>query len=162
MIEIWKDIRNYEGMYQVSNLGRIKSLKRPYVIEDTILKPQSDKDGYSVVSLSKSSKRKSFKIHRLVANHFIPNPNKWSEVNHIDTVRDNNRVDNLEWVTSLANKHHSNSHRIIQINECGEIVNKYPSINITRQYGYVPECIHRVLRGERTHHRGYLWRYADD
>lgn len=117
MAEIWKDIKGYEGIYQVSNLGRVCSLDR-YVnskygskrfVSGGMLKLQSDKYGYNVVCLSKGkrNKRKLCKVHRLVAKAFIPNPNKKTEVNHMNGVRDDNRVENLEWVTSSENMVHS-------------------------------------------------------
>lgn len=106
MQEIWKDIENYEGYYQVSNLGRVRSVNR-IVINSMggkiqhlqgklqILKP--GKLGYVIAQLSKDNKRKYCKVHRLVAQAFIPNPDNLPEVNHKDENKANNRVDNLEW-----------------------------------------------------------------
>ena len=114
--EIWKDIEGYEGLYQVSNFGNVKSLARivhskkrsDYKIKEKILKQSDTTTGYKKVELHKDNeKRKSFKVHRLVAQAFIPNPENKREVNHIDGNKHNNNVNNLEWVTSSENKIHA-------------------------------------------------------
>ena len=107
MKEIWKAIKDYEGKYEVSNLGRVKSLERTSrlnkKIKEKILAPREHTGGYLRVQLS----RKDFYIHRLVAETFIPNPENKSQVNHIDGNKRNNRVDNLEWNTPLENNLHA-------------------------------------------------------
>lgn len=103
--EIWKDIEHYEGLYQVSSLGRIKSLrvytkiinKEVIKTEPIILKQGSDKDGYKLVGLTKNNIRKNKKVHRLVAQYFIPNPENKPTVNHKNKIKYDNRVNNLEW-----------------------------------------------------------------
>ena len=103
--ECWKDIKNYEGLYQVSDYGRVKSLSS-YKKSTRILKPYMDKDFRYVVFLYKKAKKHNIYVHRLVAEAFIPNPENKPEVNHIKTRRKdycNNRIDNLEWVTSAEN-----------------------------------------------------------
>lgn len=102
MKEIWKEINDYNGQYFISNLGNIKSLK-----SSKYLKPQNDGSGYLFVMLSKNSIRKNYKIHRLVAEHFIENPNNYKVVNHIDGNKLNNKVDNLEWCTHGENNQHA-------------------------------------------------------
>lgn len=101
MKEIWKDIEGYEGLYQVSNLGRIKSLKRKdslgRTIQEKILKLSKTSWGYFRITLKKENKRKNFLVHRLVAKTFIPNPNNYLEVNHKDEDKLNNEIENLEW-----------------------------------------------------------------
>lgn len=88
MKEIWKDIKGYEGLYQVSNLGRVKRtmFKNCYVEkkQEKILKLKSDKDGYKQTTLFKNGKRMYFRVHRLVANAFLPNPNNYPIINHKD------------------------------------------------------------------------------
>ena len=115
-MEIWKDIKDYEGRYQVSNLGRVKSLerviKRPkkvgcFVQKERILKPSKCKGGYMGVTLVIDKKKKRHLVHRLVAIAFIKNPNSLKYVNHIDAKRDNNKAKNLEWCTQSENKKHS-------------------------------------------------------
>lgn len=107
MNEIWKDIEGYNGLYQISNLGRVKSLGRRgkgCSLEDRILKPMINKDGYHLVNLKDINHvAKWFTVHRLVALHFIPNPNDYKEINHKDEVKSNNIVANLEWCTREYN-----------------------------------------------------------
>ncbi len=107
MQEIWKDIKNYEGKYQVSNFGNVKSLERydrcNRHINEKILVPRKHTGGYLRVQLS----RKDFYIHRLVAETFIPNPENKLQVNHIDGDKTNNRSNNLEWCTALENNLHA-------------------------------------------------------
>ena len=108
--ELWKDIEGYEGLYQISNYGRIKSLKfKNNVCERKrvlIMKPNL-RNGYFVINLRKNTKRKNFQVHRLVAQAFIKNPFNYPIVNHIDFNRQNNIVDNLEWCTQKQNVNHS-------------------------------------------------------
>lgn len=99
MSEIWKDVLNYEGIYQVSNLGNVRNIKR-----GNSLKGRLDTYGYYRVILSKKgSHYKNFQIHRLVAQAFIPNPDNKPQVDHINTIRTDNRVENLRWVTYREN-----------------------------------------------------------
>ena len=114
MKEIWKDIKDYEGLYQVSNYGRVKSMERTVKgpkgnkkIKSRIMQEYKNKFGYSIISLSKSGKTKNFQIHRLVAQAFIPNPLELPQVNHIDGNKDNNSVNNLEWITNRDNVIHA-------------------------------------------------------
>ena len=102
-IEEWKDIKGYEGLYQVSNLGRVKSLPRKYAPKERILKPEIGKRGYPYVVFSYNKERKTLKIHRLVAETFIPNPDNLPQVNHKDENKSNNCVENLEWCTNGYN-----------------------------------------------------------
>lgn len=115
--EIWKDIEGYEGGYQVSNLGRVRSVERFIKFKQNgkevvkrykskILQPYRDKDGYLRVLLSYGGKRKNDFIHRFVAQAFIVNPENKPQVNHINTIKEDNRVENLEWVTCLENIRH--------------------------------------------------------
>lgn len=114
MKEIWKDIKDYEGLYQVSNLGNVKALDR--IIKDStrertqrlkshILKPTDNGRGYQIVSLNKNGRKNKY-VHRLVAETFIDNPDNKKEVNHKDLNKKNNCVENLEWVTQIENKAH--------------------------------------------------------
>lgn len=115
LLEIWKDIAGYEGYYQVSNYGRVKSLKRWVLsknnkkmpVKEKILKLQNDKDGYKTVELNKNSKGIHFRVHRLVADAFIPNPENKPEVNHINGIKYDNLLENLEWNTDLENRTHA-------------------------------------------------------
>jgi len=117
MKEIWKDIKNYEGLYQVSNLGNVKVLDR--IVNSAIKNnnkvkrlgktlKQYNKQGYMQVVLTYNKIRKYCNVHRLVAEAFIPNPNNLPQVNHIDENPLNNRVDNLEWCTAKYNCNYGN------------------------------------------------------
>lgn len=111
-VEIWQDIKGYENKYQVSTLGNIKALPRtqkhfrgwslPYSAK--LLKPTKVTDGYLCVKLYKDGKNKTFRVHRLVAQAFLLNPENRPQVNHIDHVVTNNCIDNLEWVTNSQNQ----------------------------------------------------------
>lgn len=112
--EIWKDVKGYEGIYQVSNKGRIKSLERTinygnrlYHKKETFMKQVLDKRGYPCVKLNKDNCVKGISFHRIVAQTFIPNPNNKPQVNHKDGNKLNNCVENLEWVTCLENVNHA-------------------------------------------------------
>lgn len=101
MEEQWKDIIGYVGLYQISNYGFVKSIARNGTSnEDRILQIHKDKDGYSCVSLIKNGRRLKFLVHRLVAIHFVKNPNNYTIVKHIDGDKDNNYFENLEWCKS--------------------------------------------------------------
>lgn len=107
-IEIWKDIKDFEGLYQVSNLGRVRSLDRPYH-KGKILTPAFDgKKNYLFVGLHKNKVVKQKNVHRLVAETFIDNPNNYPCINHIDENKTNNHVENLEWCTIKYNSNYGN------------------------------------------------------
>lgn len=101
--EEWAHINGYDGLYIISNLGRVKRYKKGYW---KTLKPTKNNHGYLTVQLSKNGKVSKYKIHRLVALHFIPNLENKSEVNHIDENKENNAVSNLEWTTHKENLNH--------------------------------------------------------
>lgn len=111
MQEVWKDIKGYEGLYQISNLGNVKSLKRKSLNfkceKDKILINCKTSQGYEKVMLCKNKQVKNQMIHRLVAKAFIPNPNNLLEINHIDGDKTNNKVSNLEWCTRSENIKHA-------------------------------------------------------
>lgn len=114
MIEIWKPVVGYEGLYEVSNLGRVKSLNYRRTGKEGILSQGKCKNGYSIVGLYKNEKRKPYYVHRLVAEAFIPNPENLPEVNHIiDDFehRSDNRVENLEWCTVEYNNTYNDRHK---------------------------------------------------
>lgn len=106
-MEIYKDIPNYESLYQVSNLGNIKN-----ITTGKILKTFLNKYGYLQVTLCKNNKTKLFRVHRLVASSFIDNPSNKTQVNHINGDKKDNRVDNLEWCTGSENIRHSYKNRL--------------------------------------------------
>lgn len=121
--EIWKDIPEYEGLYQINNLGNVKSLYN--YRKGNILKPRL-KRGYYQIGLRKNNKRKWYAIHRLVAQTFIPNPNNLPQINHKDEDKLNNKVDNLEWCTaSYNNSYGTRLQRVAQNNKLKKTVLKY-------------------------------------
>ena len=104
-METWKDIKGFEGIYQISNMGRVKSFKADP--NGRILSIKNSKGDYLNIVLCHGNKRRSVKVHRLVAEAFVPNPHNKPEVNHIDGNKQNNRADNLEWVTRAENHRHA-------------------------------------------------------
>lgn len=107
MTEIWKPVKDFEGLYEVSNFGNVRRVWRYGRKWEGMCKPKHTKDGYLETTLIKNSKPKCVRTHRLVAFAFCENPHNKLEVNHIDGNKQNNRADNLEWVTSSENQKHA-------------------------------------------------------
>ena len=123
MKEVWKDIQDYEGFYQVSNLGRIKSLGNSKTRKEKILKPIYHKQYYQI-TLSKNNIRIQYRVHRLVAEAFIPNPDNLPQVNHKDENKLNNYVDNLEWCDALYNNNYKDKGKRISKTKTGHTVSQ--------------------------------------
>jgi hypothetical protein len=189
--EQWLPVIGYEGLYEVSNFGNVRSLDRQkyggsqlggyYLFKGRVLR-QSIKSGhgYPTVALWKSEKQKTHKVHRLVAAAFIPNPNKLPQVNHIDGTKTNARADNLEWVKEDENSQHAwktglskrpavekrgkdsrLAKAIFQCDLSGSVINKWGSLQDAKRAGYSAGNICMVLKGQRPHHKGFLWKYAE-
>lgn len=166
MNEIWKDIEGYEGLYQVSNLGRVKSLNYSRTGKEGILKPNPTKRGYIIVEL----KSKPFQVHRLVAQAFIPNPNNLPQVNHIDENTSNNIVSNLEWCTAEYNSNYGTRNErikqslqkpVIQYNINNEYINTFPSIiEAHKLTGVDNHHISACCNNKRKTAGGYKWVFA--
>ena len=170
MTEIWKDIVGYEGLYQVSNLGRVKSVKR-----NKILSQKHNWDGYLRIQLWRNNKNKYVSIHRLVAEAFIENPNKKPFINHIDGNKQNNNVDNLEWCTQKENIKHAFdnglstpcpknwsrlSKPVLQCTLNGDVIREFPSQKeVERVLGINHVNISYACRHNSTA-SGYKWRFA--
>ena len=168
MKEIWKDKKDYEGLYMVSNWGRVKSIKFG---KERILKLTKDKDGYLIVNLYKNNKSKTFKVHRLVAEAFLPNSYNLPQVNHKDENPQNNIVTNLEWCDAKYNnnygtrnkrigKSNTNGKRskpVLQYTLDGKFVREWESYRECKRNGFnhVSEC----CRGKRKSCGGFIWRY---
>ena len=188
--EVWKDIEGYEGMYQVSNLGRVRSLDRyvpafcalsktgeivNYFRKGVIIKQHiAGKSGYLYVRLSIGDKAKGYSVHRLVAKAFIPNPDNLPEVNHIDEDHLNNQADNLEWVTHFQNEHHGTKieraaktryrRPVEALNEKGEVVATYDRIvDAAKALGINIGTIWQVCNKIRNCKTagGYRWKYKE-
>lgn len=136
-MEIWKDIRGYEDLYQISNTGRVKALPKlagHSLRKEKILKQAVDKAGYLTIGLHKDDKLKVCKVHRLVAEAFIPNP-KYG-VNHRDGDKSNNHVNNLEWATMAENNVHRLAtglyKRKLSDSDIAEIKRLYPTVSISK------------------------------
>lgn len=161
MEEIWKDIQGYEGLYQVSNLGRVKrnyrenidSKGRKRIFNESIIKPNIDKGGYFYVNLYKNGKKEIQKNHRLVCNTFIANPENKPQVNHIDGNKENNNVNNLEWVTIQENIQHAYKNNLIKSLKIEKDVlhdlyfnKKYTLKEIGKMYGYSGDAVKRLFQ----------------
>lgn len=188
MEEIWKDIEGYEGLYQVSNLGRVRSLPRR-TTKGKILKTFIDYAGYEIVTLCNTNKKNpscKFRVHRLVAQAFITNPNELPQVNHIDGNKLNNSAENLEWVTAKENINHRynvlkqrnptpfkdilgkdfpNAKKIIQFDIKGNEIKRYGCISDASQEILEnrrnTSLICSVCKGKRKTAYGYIWKYEE-
>ena len=163
MKEIWKPIKDYEN-YQISNFGRVKSLNYNRTGKERILKSLMDRYGYLLVNLCKNGDVKKFKIHRLVAIAFIPNPENLPEVNHKDECKTNNRVENLEWCTSFYNTNYRTRNDRIGSNfkrvYCVELDKIYDSIDeACRELNIYHANITNVCNGKRKTTGGYHWKW---
>ena len=161
MIEIWKDVEGYEGLYQVSDLGRVKRVNT-----GRILKGRKNTDGYLRVNLYKNNVSYTKTIHRLVAEAFIPNTENKPQVNHIDENKTNNLASNLEWMTSKENNNHGTrtqrtSKPVKAIDIANGEWNEYCSIReCARQLGLHQQHITAVLKGRYKQTGGYTFEYA--
>ena len=158
-METWKPIADYEGLYQVSDLGRIKSL---WYGNEKILKPGKTRSGYLHVDLFKDGQKKTSLIHRLVADAFIPNPNNLETVNHKDEVKTNNVASNLEWMSQKDNNIYSKARKVQMFDKkTGELLATFPYINeAERVTGINQSHISSCCRGKLKSAGGYVWRYS--
>lgn len=166
--EIWKDIEGYEGLYQVSNMGRVKSFN---INENgKILKQGTTKKGYLYVILYKDKKTKPMRVHRLVAQAFIPNEDNKPQVNHINEIKTDNRVENLEWMTNEENNNFGTRNKraakacakpVLQYDLEGNFIKEWSSITEAGRNGYNLGNISSCCRGKIKKHKGYIWKYKD-
>lgn len=175
MKEIWKDIEGYEGLYQVSNLGRVKSLPRlvynhtGYINRgEVILKQSTYCKYYKQVSLYRDDSWESHTVHRLVAQAFIPNPSSLPQINHKDENPSNNCVENLEWCTAKYNMNYGNrpfvgsAKCVKQIDNDGNVIARFRSISdASRKTGISRGNISSVLNGGKYRHNAgnYKWEF---
>ena len=150
--EIWKPVTGYEGYYEISNMGRLRSLNREVVRSDGVLHSYKgiiitlipNTDGYLQAKLCVGGVYKTIRVHRLVAEHFIPNPNKLPEVNHIDCNRQNNKVENLEWTDHISNVQYSSA--LGHYKHFGERNPNYQNDTLKKFYTEHPEKALELLR----------------
>lgn len=160
MQEVWKDIKNYEGLYQVSNFGNVRNVKT-----NKILKCSSDKLGYLRVYLYKNKKRKTEMLHRLIASTFIPNPQNKPIINHINGCKNCNEISNLEWVTAKENSIHAVNNNLIKTIPviCVETNEMFKGVNdAERKTGINNGHICKVCKGIRKTAGGFHWKYATE
>lgn len=179
MEEIWKEIKGYEGLYEVSSYGRIKRLEREYwhthnktnnKIKEIILKLDSINKKYEQIQLTKNNTIKKFLVHRLVAIAFIPNKHNKLQVNHIDENKLNNNVNNLEWCTQSENINHGNRNKIVadkiskQIKSIDKNGNEkfYKSALDAEKYGYSRFCISMCCNKKILSHKGLKWEFTNN
>jgi hypothetical protein len=183
-MEIWKDINGYDGVYQVSNYGRVRSNgtavnmtsvkgKRYTVFtKKRILTQSHTVEGYLVVGLTKNGISKQYKVHRLIAEAFIQNPKNKSTINHINGIKDDNRIENLEWCTSKENTQHAHatglcgingrSKQVARIDEYGNTVEVFESaLQAAKAIGHYSSAsnLSKVCRQGRGMWQGMKWKY---
>ena len=173
MQELFKDIPNYEGLYQVSNLGNVKSLEKTFtfpnggvvVRKEKILKTNNTYNGYLNVRLFKD-KMKGIGVHRLVAQVFVPNPNNLPQVNHIDGNKKNNRADNLEWCDASFNQEHAletrlkKVHKVKQYDLNGNYIKTWDSIKeVTKHFNISHVSLVTHISRNTKSCVGYKWEY---
>lgn len=155
MNEIYKDIKDYEDLYEVSDTGLVRNK-----VSGKILKPSKDKYGYLYINLWKKGKYKTYRIHRLVARAFIPNPLNLPQVNHIDENKFNNNVDNLEWCDCQYNIDYSVSKPVCQYSLDGTLLNIYKSAcEASRQTGVNRQNICQCCLGKTKSAGNFIWKY---
>lgn len=177
-MEVFKYIEGYEGLYQISNYGNVKSL---WYGKERILKPSADGNGYLFVNLYKDAKRKHHQVHRLVAQAFIPNPDNLPQVNHKDECKINNSVENLEWCTCEYNLNYGTRNQragealtngkcsisIDMFTKDGELIHTFPSCMEAERWlrsNGLPKAqnshIIQCCKGKLQSYYGFKWRYA--
>ena len=177
--EEWRDVVGYEGLYQVSSEGHVKSLERklPHwrggeqIRKERILKPAPIKDGYLIVDLCADGKRKHFLVHRLVCEAFHENPEGKPQVNHINEDKADNRAANLEWCTAKENINYgtrnersrkAQSKPVAQYAQDGELIKVWPStMEVGRQTGFSQGAVSEVANGNRKTAYGFIWKYVE-
>ena len=192
MLEIWRtaiyDGEIYEGLYQVSNLGRFKNLNYRNTGKAELLNPGTNKDGYLQVCLSKNGEYKMCLVHRLIAETFLPNPDNLPQVNHKIDTKEGKKINmvifnedgtvnkertTIEWVTSKENndygtrnervaKANTNGIRskpVLQLSLTGDLIREWPSVGECGRNGFNKGAVAACCRGEKPQYKGFRWEY---
>lgn len=177
--EQWKDVNGYEGLYSVSDKGRVRSETTKDGNGNKLILSQYDKDGYRMVSLRKDGKRKVCRVHQLVMKAFIPNPQNYTMVNHINEIRSDNRIENLEWCDA---KHNSNCGTVKERRsktlreksllkkrvqcydkETGSFFKEFLGVKeAAREMKIDSANISRCINGSQKSAGGYIWKYVKE
>ena len=180
MKEIWKEVKDYEDYYEISNYGRLRSKDRLIMgrydlrfAKGKVIKPTKCTNGYMEYQLHKDGRVKSFLAHRLVAKHFIENPYNLPEVNHLDENIENNNIDNLQWCTSKENANYGSRNKkcrecnrkyfkaVVQKDLQGNFIKKYESMGqASKEINGDISAIIRVCKGKQKTCYGYKWEYV--
>ena len=169
--EIFAPIKGYEGLYQISSYGRVKSKYNR--TKSGFIKQQKNHKGYLVVWLSKNGKDKGYLVHRLVGEAFLPNWFDDTQINHLDENKENNNIDNLEWCSNEYNHNYGTrneraakantngkcSKKVLQFSLSGEFIREWPSASECERNGYSRTHVSSCCRGERKTHKGFRWEY---
>lgn len=183
MVEIWKDIDGYPN-YQVSNMGNVKSLNYSHTGKEKLLKACIDKDGYLGVVLCNNGNKKGFRVHRLVAMAFIPNPLNLPIINHKNQIVNDNRVENLEWCDYVYNNNYADRNKkvgiaskkrmlgkcsklsykslpVLQFTKDGKLIRKWDCItDVEKNIGIMHQDISKCCKGKQKTAGGFIWKYA--
>lgn len=179
-LEVWREIKGYEGLYSVSSFGNVKSISRiiyrtskhgvktSQAVPEKIKKGSIDKNGYIKVGLWKNNKQLTVSVHRLVAKAFLKNPLKLPQINHIDEVKSNNNINNLEWCTSFHNVNHGSGiqrgvdARVKKINQyllSGKFIKTWSGVpEIAKFYNISDKSIYNILKKKNRQSHGFMWK----
>lgn len=179
MEEVWKPVIGFEGFYEASNLGRVRSLDREVdskagsvrIIKGKVLKPVMHRNGYLQIHLCKEGKHKWFSVHRLVYAAFCGTIPSGMQVNHIDECKTNNRLENLNLMTHKENNNFgtrteraakAQSKPVVAFDEAGNVVLEFSSTMEAGRNGFHQGALSLCCRGKLKHHRGYRWKYKEN
>lgn len=167
--EVWKPVVGYEGLYEVSNIGRVRSINFRNSGKAKVMSPSFNTWGYLIVDLRKNNKRHSYTVHRLVALAFIPNPDNLPEINHKNEIKYDNTVENLEWCTRKYNINYGTGIKrrsikigkpIVQLDNNGNVVKKWESGLVASRYYQIDRSgIYNCLHGKQKTCKGFVWKY---
>lgn len=181
MIELWKDIQGYEGMYQASTLGFVRGLHRTRKgksgtecqLKGRVLVYSKNNRGYLFVILCKNATTKGHLVHRLVAGAFLSNPSSLAEVNHMDFNKENNNISNLEWCSRQDNRRHfidgkgfpdvsvyTNNRKVRQLDYDGNVIKVFDSIKSVSKAGFQRSHVRKCCNKLRKSHAGFQWEFS--